>query len=354
MHAVLLQPHPGPTESGTELIEGAWLPFPLALARSGLTLRRRQVRTLQVNVGKLCNQACRHCHVEAGPGRKEQMAPETAARAVALLDLPGAEHLETVDITGGAPELNPSFRYLVEEARARGLRAIDRCNLTVLFQPGQEDTPQFLRDHQVEVVASLPCYSRENVDQQRGRGVFDLSIRALRLLNSLGYGKPDSGLALNLVYNPLGPFLPPPQEELQDDYRGRLLEDFDIEFNQLFTLTNMPIKRFLYDLRRKGRLEDYMTLLVNSFSPHTVEHLMCRELISISWDGQIYDCDFNQMLELPAGHESRTIWDIESLEEFTGKAIAVGDHCYGCTAGAGSSCGGQLRSSPLPAAQGER
>ena len=329
-------------ESAGNILTGDWPSFSHALAENGLSLTRRTLRTLQVNVGKQCNQTCRHCHVEAGPRRREIMTRETAERVVELMDLQGAEDLETVDITGGAPELNPHFRYLASQARQRGLRVIDRCNLTVLFQPGQEDTPQFLHDHAIEVVASMPCYARENVEKQRGQGVFEQSIRALQLLNRLGYGKPGSGLVLNLVYNPVGPFLPPSQAELESDYHERLLEDFGILFNHLLTLTNMPISRFLYDLEHAGQLEDYMTLLVNSFNVANLDSVMCRDLISVGWDGQIYDCDFNQMLEMPVGSATRTIWDIASLTEFDQGHIAVGDHCYGCTAGAGSSCGGQL------------
>jgi radical SAM/Cys-rich protein len=325
-----------------DALVGNWVSFSHTLTTNDLSLQRHTLHTLQVNIGKLCNQTCRHCHVEAGPRRREIMTRETATRVVELMDAKGAENLDTVDITGGAPELNPHFRYLATQARRRDLRVIDRCNLTVLEQPGQEDTAQFLADHAIEIVASMPCYSRQNVDQQRGQGVFDASIRALQLLNRLGYGQPDSGRVLDLVYNPVGPFLPPAQEELEGDYHERLREDFDIEFNHLFTITNMPIKRFLYDLKHTDELEEYMTLLVNSFNVQNLDNVMCRNLISIGWDGQIYDCDFNQMLEIPAANAPQTIWDIDSLEEFNQGSIALADHCYGCTAGAGSSCGGQL------------
>ena len=330
------------SRSERDRLEGNWPSFPKVLRRRQLRLDRRQLTTLQVNVGKLCNQTCRHCHVEAGPQRTEMMTQATAGRVVELMDVAGTDHLELVDITGGAPELNPVFRFLVRSARARGLRVMDRCNLTVLFQPGQEGTAQFLRDLGVEIVASMPCYTAENVDRQRGKGVFAESIRALELLNDLGYGQEGSGLILNLVYNPVGPFLPPAQEELEADYKERLRDDFGIVFSSLFTITNMPIKRFLYDLKHTGELEEYMTLLVNSFNVDTVEGVMCRDLLSIGWEGTIYDCDFNQMLELPVPREARTIWDIQSLEAFSGGHIATGDHCFGCTAGAGSSCGGQL------------
>ena len=337
-----LQPRPKVTAADRDSLEGDWPAFSRVLDDSDLHLQRDRLTTLQVNVGKLCNQTCRHCHVDAGPRRAEQMTPEAAARVVELMDLPGAEDIDLIDITGGAPELNPSFRHLVAEARARDYRVIDRCNLTVLFEPGQEDTARFLRSNNVDIVASMPCYSRENVDKQRGEGVFEKSIEALKLLNELGYGVDESAPSLDLVYNPVGPFLPPEQTELEGDYKERLLEDFGIVFNNLLTITNMPIKRFLYDLKHCGELEEYMTLLVNSFNIDTVQGVMCRNLISLGWDGIIYDCDFNQMLEIPVRRRHRTIWEIESLKEFNTGSIAVADHCFGCTAGAGSSCGGQL------------
>lgn len=295
---------------------------------------------LQINVGKFCNQACSHCHVEAGPKRTEIMEQKTAERLIELLDRSPTIH--TVDITGGAPELNPHFRYLVREARQRGKAVIDRCNLTVFFEKGQEETAHFLKNHRVNITASLPCYSKENVDKQRGNGVFDKSIRALRILNELGYGRDNTGLELDLVYNPVGAFLPPPQEKLEADYKKELKELFGIEFNRLYTITNMPIKRFLDFLNRTGQWEDYMTSLVNHFNPQAALGVMCRNLISIGWDGQIYDCDFNQMLEMPIGGKRRTIWDIESFDALVAGDIAFADHCYGCTAGAGSSCGGAL------------
>ena len=342
MSPTLPPANPENPRSSKHLLTGSWPSFSHTLDQNGLSLRRRVLRILQVNVGMRCNQTCRHCHVEAGPLRREQMSPETAERIVQLLDASGGEHLETVDLTGGAPELNPVFRYLVSEARGRGLKVIDRCNLTVLLEPGQEGTAQFLRDHQVEIVASLPCYSRENVERQRGRGVFARSIRSLLLLNGLGYGKPDTELILNLVYNPVGPFLPPDQEELEKDYKKKLREDFGIEFNQLFTIANMPIKRFLYDLVHMNRLEEYMAMMVSHFNVKALENVMCRDLISIGWDGKIYDCDFNQMAAIPAANEPRTLWSIDSLDNFNQGPIALADHCYGCTAGSGSSCAGQL------------
>jgi len=251
--------------------------------------------------------------------------------------------LQTIDITGGAPELNPHFRDLVTLARDRGIEIIDRCNLTVLFEKGQEDTANFLAEKQVQVVASMPCYSRNNVDKQRGNGVFDKSINALKMLNELGYGKESSPLKLHLVYNPLGPSLPPEQKKLEAQYKQELWEDFGISFNSLFTITNMPIKRFLVDLQRSNRLQEYMELLVNSFNSSALEGVMCRNLLSVSWDGKLYDCDFNQMLEIGMSSElPKTLSDIESLEQFNDSNIVVANHCYGCTAGSGSSCTGAL------------
>ena len=308
--------------------------------QSGLALTRRRLTTLQVNIGKRCNQACRHCHVEASPLRTEAMSFRTIQRLLDLLA--DAPHVRTVDITGGAPELHPDFRHFVREIRGMGREVIDRCNLTVLFENGQQDTAEFLAEHGVQIVASLPCYSQGNVDKQRGGGVFNKSVQALQKLNALGYGMPGSPLTLNLVYNPLGAFLPPAQAGLQEDYKQRLREDFGIEFTALFTITNMPIKRFLADLMRQNRLSEYMALLVESFNPAAAAGVMCRDLISVGHDGTIYDCDFNQMLELPVPGEQRTIWDIAALADFDQGAIALGNHCYGCTAGAGSSCGGAL------------
>ena len=314
--------------------------FEATLARHGLApLRRDRVSTLQVNVGKLCNQACHHCHVDAGPKRTEIMTRSTAERVIQLLT--ASADVETVDITGGAPELNPSFRYLVEGACQLGKRVIDRCNLTVLFQPEMERLPEFLAEHRIELTCSLPCYTASNVDRQRGKGVFDKSIEALLLLNRLGYGKTGSELVLNLVYNPVGAFLPPPQAKLEADYKRELGRAFGIEFNRLFTITNMPIKRFAADLERSGKQHEYMGLLVNHFNPATVEGLMCRSLVSVGWEGTLYDCDFNQMLEIPVPRSRRTIFDVESIEELSGVPIATASHCFGCTAGAGSSCGGE-------------
>ena len=315
-----------------------------AIREAGLPrLVRDRVTTLQVNVGRLCNLACHHCHVEAGPQATEVMSADVAGRLVELLDLNPS--IELLDLTGGAPEMNPSFRCLVEEARRRGRRVIDRCNLTIFFEEGYRDLPEFLAAHDVHIVASLPCYTEANVDSQRGRGVFDGSIDALRRLNTLGYGPPESPRRLDLVYNPLGPSLPPPQATLERDYREELGRLFGIEFHSLLTITNMPIRRFAWTLERTGRHDEYMSLLVNHFNPTTVDGLMCRTLVSVGHDGRIYDCDFNQMLDLPigaAGRGIRTIWDVDDLGTLAGAPIATAPHCFGCTAGAGSSCSGAL------------
>ncbi len=327
------------------VIEDRRLPasdFDETLALHGVrSLRRGRVTTLQINVGKLCNMACHHCHVEAGPKRTEIMPRRVAERVVELLLRNPS--VEVLDLTGGAPELNPSFRFLVVQARRLGRRVIDRCNLTILFEPGMEDLPFFLAAHRVEIVASLPCYQADNVEAQRGKGVFDKSIVALRRLNDLGYGRPGSGLLLDLVYNPVGAFLPPPQAKLEARYKEELGRLFGIEFNRLLTITNMPIKRFAHMLERTGQLVDYMGLLVNHFNPATVPELMCRLLVSVGWDGRLYDCDFNQMLDIPLGGRARTIWDVESLDGLFGRRIATASHCFGCTAGSGSSCSGALR-----------
>lgn len=319
--------------------------FAATLHRHGLwPLTRDRVKTLQVNVGPLCNLACHHCHVEAGPKRTEIMTRAVAERVIQLLDLNPS--VEVVDLTGGAPEMNPSFRVLVTEARVRGRQVIDRCNLTILLEDDYRDLPEFLAAHEVHIVASLPCYQKENVDRQRGRGVFDGSIEVLKRLNSLGYGRPGSPLRLDLVYNPLGASLPPPQATLEAQYRHELADLFGIEFHRLLTITNMPIKRFAALLARTNQQEAYMGVLINHFNPATVPELMCRSLLSVGWDGQLYDCDFNQMLEIPLGAAAaigaRTIWEIDSLDQLDAQQIATGRHCFGCTAGAGSSCSGAL------------
>jgi radical SAM/Cys-rich protein len=303
------------------------------------------VETLQINVGKLCNQTCTHCHVDAGPSRTEIMTRETMDQVLDVI----RRHPEigTIDITGGAPEMNPHFEYLVVQCRRVGRHVMDRCNLTVFFVRGKEHLPEFLRDHQVEVVASLPCYLEENVDAQRGKGVYARSIEALTRLNGLGYGMEGTGLILNLIYNPVGPKLPPAQAELEGDYRVELRRRFGIEFTRLFTITNMPISRFLEDLRRSGQYDRYMDLLVTSFNPSAVPGVMCRSLVSVGWNGVLYDCDFNQMLELPLHHGlPRTIedFDLAALER---RRIVTGEHCFGCTAGSGSSCGGAVVSQSL-------
>jgi radical SAM/Cys-rich protein len=303
-------------------------------------LRALRIDTIQVNVGKLCNQTCTHCHVDAGPTRTEIMTRETAE---AVLDVVRRyPELRTVDITGGAPEMNPHFEFLVGQCRAMGRHVMDRCNLTVFFVRGKQHLPQFLADHRVEVIASLPCYLEENVEQQRGKGVYGRSIEALRLLNTLGYGIEGTGLVLNLVYNPLGPNLPPPQAGLEADYRDELAKRFGIRFNRLYAITNMPISRFLDDLHRSGQYEAYMEKLIASFNPASVDGLMCRNLISVNWDGRLSDCDFNQMLDLPVdGAAPQTIREFD-LARLARRRVVTGMHCYGCTAGAGSSCGGAI------------
>ncbi|OFZ30077.1 MAG: radical SAM protein [Bdellovibrionales bacterium RIFCSPHIGHO2_01_FULL_40_29] len=311
-----------------------------SITDSNLKLNRKPVEILQINIGRLCNLACHHCHVEAGPKRTENMDSATVDKIIELLA--ESKTIQTVDLTGGAPELNPHFRRLVTSARELKKTVIDRCNLTVLYEPGQEETAFFLKENNVHIVASLPCYSKKNVEQQRGRGVFDKSIEALKLFNKLGYGKFDSNLKMDLVYNPTGPFLPPAQEKLQHDYKIELKELFDIEFNELFTITNMPIKRFLNDLERSGKWTEYMELLANSFNPTAAKGIMCRNLVSVSWNGDVFDCDFNQMLELPLGAGRKTLWDLTSFDELENKPITFANHCYACTAGAGSSCGGAL------------
>jgi radical SAM/Cys-rich protein len=317
------------------------LTFDARLVREGLGgLRRAEARTLQVNVGKRCNQACHHCHVDAGPRRTEVMTAATGERVLEVLAR--NPELRTLDLTGGAPELNPSFRRLVEQGRRLGRQVVVRCNLTVLWVDGMEWLADFYRAAEVALVCSLPCYTAENVDRQRGLGVFDASTRALRRLNELGYGLPGSPLRLDLVYNPLGAYLPGPQAELAARYREQLRARFGIVFHDLLTLTNMPIARFADQLRRTGEYARYMGLLVNHFNPGTVEGLMCRHLVSVGWDGGLYDCDFNQMLEIPIGAGPRTIWELDDVRTAMDAPIATGPHCIGCTAGAGSSCGGAL------------
>jgi radical SAM/Cys-rich protein len=314
--------------------------FETKLHEHGLALRRSKTEILQINVGKLCNQTCTHCHVNAGPGRKEIVSRETLDRIIGWLE---QTDIPTVDITGGAPEVVPDFRHLVRRIKAlvptRHIK--DRCNLTVFFEPGQQDLPAFLAENHVEIIASLPCYSKGNVDEQRGDGVFDKSVRALKILNNLGYGL-DPELPLHLVYNPIGISLPGPQAELEKDYHDELLEKFGIRFNSLYTITNMPIARFASFLRANGEYESYLSRLEHAFNPDTVEGLMCRSTLNIGWRGEVYDCDFNQMLDMQwHGEKPLYLWDIDpkAVEEHP---IMTGAHCLGCTAGAGSSCGGAL------------
>lgn len=305
-------------------------------------IRRARLTTLQVNVGYRCNQRCLHCHVNAGPQRTEIMSAETANDVLAFLKR--TPQVDTLDLTGGAPELNPHFRKLVRETRQLGRRVIDRCNLTILSEPGQEDLARFLADHAVEVVASLPCYLQENVDKQRGKGVFHRSLDALQQLNALGYGKPDSGLVLNLVYNPQGSSLPPSQEPLEAAYKTHLEQNYGIVFSRLYALANMPIQRFGSTLISKGEFFPYMALLKGAHDRANLATVMCRNLVSVDWNGNLYDCDFNQMLGLPLAMTGRARSHIRQLEaaQLEGNPIVVKDHCYGCTAGQGSSCGGAL------------
>ena len=312
--------------------------FSDAVAEHGLNeLTAGGIEILQVNVGKLCNMTCRHCHVDAGPDRREIMDRDTIDACLnALRD----GKIGTLDLTGGAPEMNPDFRYFVTEARRLGVHVIDRCNLTILLAKGYEEMAQFLADNEVEIVASLPCYMEENTDKQRGSGAYQQSIDALKMLNALGYGQPDSGRLLTLVFNPGGPSLPPDQQGLEDAYREYLRREFEIEFNRLFTITNMPISRFLEDLLEQGKYETYMQKLIDAFNPSAVDAVMCRTTLSVGWDGQLFDCDFNQMLELAtADGQPRHIRDFQ-FEQLSMRPIVVGQHCFGCTAGSGSSCQG--------------
>ncbi len=302
---------------------------------------RLRLEVLQVNLGYRCNQRCVHCHVNAGPERQEVMDKSTINHVIGFLESSGVQQL---DLTGGAPELNPHFRYLIRVARGMNIHVTDRCNLTVLLEPGQEELSQFLAQHQVEILASLPCYLRENVDFQRGNGVYDRSIWALKRLNQLGYGQTGSGLTLNLVYNPLGAFLPPSQKVLEEHYRSELGARYGIVFNCLYTITNMPIHRFGHSLTSKGEYESYMNLLRKSHQETNLQSIMCRTLISVDWKGYLYDCDFNQALGLPLRLGKRTRIHLSELrvEDLEGNPILCLDHCYGCTAGEGSSCTGVL------------
>jgi len=317
-------------------------PFQRKIREHGLTLSRRKPAILQLNTGKLCNLTCVHCHVNAGPRRKEIMQRETVDRIVdwfARTDIP------VLDLTGGTPEMIPDFRYLIGRVKelSPARHIIDRCNVTIMKEPGFEWVGPFLAENQIEVVASMPCYSPENVNAQRGEGVFDRSIAALQELNALGYGRGDERLPLHLVYNPNGAVLPPAQDELEVDYKRELARHFGITFDRLYVLANLPIARFASYLRRNGKYEEYLSLLVEAFNPATVEHLMCRDTISVSWTGEVFDCDFNQMLDMAWSAQGRRLklWELDA-SGLEGRSIATGAHCYGCTAGSGSSCGGSL------------
>ena len=317
--------------------------FAQKLAEHSIPLRRGRPEILQVNVGKLCNLTCVHCHVNAGPKRKEIMTRDTIDRITDWLE---KTDIPTVDLTGGAPEMIPDFRYLVERLKtlAPPRHVIDRCNLTILLEAGYEDLAEFLAARKVEIIASMPCYSPENVNAQRGEGVFEGSIAALQLLNSLGYGI-DPDLPLHLIYNPVGAFLPPSQAELEADYKRELKQNFGIVFNNLYTLTNLPIGRFAAYLRHNKKLDEYMELLIDAFNPATISELMCRNMISVGWRGEVYDCDFNQQLGMQWSSRGASkplfLWDIDS-DSLEDREIMTGDHCFGCTAGAGSSCGGAI------------
>lgn len=319
---------------------GPCAPFDIQMERAGLfPLHATGITVFQINVGKLCNQTCRHCHVDAGPDRTEQMTRETADLCLAAL---AGTDIPTVDITGGAPELNPSFRHLVEQAHSLGRHVMDRCNLTVLLLPSQHDLAAFLAAHRVEVIASLPSYQPGQTDIQRGEGIFAKSIEALRLLNGLGYGQSETGLALNLVFNPVGAFLPPKQEAIEAQFRKELRAKYGVEFTRLYTITNMPISRYLEYLVESGNYEGYMQRLTNAFNPAAAAGVMCRYTLSVGWDGTLYDCDFNQMLDLPVHRDApRHIRDF-NLDRLQHRRIVTRNHCYGCTAGSGSSCGGAV------------
>lgn len=313
--------------------------FEATLSEHGLQLRRNTPRFLQLNTGRLCNLTCVHCHVNAGPGRKEIITRETVDR---VLDWLLGTDIDCIDLTGGTPEMVPDFRTLVESVRAMGKRVMVRCNLTILNEPGYEWVANFHARNGVEIVASMPCYSPENVNAQRGEGVFDSSIRALQTLNVLGYGR-DPALPLNLVYNPNGAKLPPPQAELKADYKREMREHFGIVFNELYAITNMPVARFTSYLKRNGHYEDYLQLLIDSFNPASVKGLMCRDTLSVDWQGQVFDCDFNQQMQMHPGngHQPVRLWNLD-LEDWAQMPIRTAAHCFGCTAGQGSSCGGAV------------
>lgn len=303
-------------------------------------LKPSGIEIFQVNVGKMCNQTCRHCHVDAGPDRKEIMTRETMEQCLEVLQV---TRIPTVDITGGAPELNPDFRWFVEECSKLGVKVIDRCNLTIILSNKKyHDLPEFFAKHQLEVISSLPFYNADRTDRQRGEGVFDLSVKAMKMLNEAGYGKEESGLTLNLVYNPSGAFLSSGQQGLESQFKKVLKEEFDLVFNNLYTITNMPISRFLDFLLTSGNYESYMEKLLAAFNPSTVQGLMCRNTISVGWDGYLYDCDFNQMLDLKINNGEALHVKNFDLKYLNHREILVSQHCYGCTAGTGSSCGGEV------------
>jgi len=312
--------------------------FHEVLNSNQLSLHHGTPEELQINLGKLCNLACHHCHVDAGPKRTEIMTWEVMEK---ILSWAKEANIKRADLTGGAPELNPHFRQFCNELIKLGIQITSRCNITVLFEQGQEDLAQWYKDRNIRLVCSLPCYTEDNVDAQRGKGVFDKSIAGLQLLNSLGYGV-EENLSLDLVYNPGGAFLPPPQASLEADYRRMLGDNFGIVFSSLLAITNIPINRFAHALKRDGELDDYQHLLVSNFNANTVDNLMCKSLLNLDWEGRVYDCDFNQMLEIPiSGGEVRYLWDL-AIDDVDGATIATNRHCFGCTAGAGSSCGGVL------------
>jgi radical SAM/Cys-rich protein len=316
--------------------------FAARLAENKIPLRRGRTDILQINLGKLCNLTCVHCHVNAGPKRREIMTRDTVDR---IIDWLAKTEIPTVDLTGGAPEMIPDFRYFIERVKALqpSRHLIDRCNLTILLEPGYEGLAQFLAKHKVEIIASMPCYTSDNVNAQRGEGVFDGSIKALQLLNSLGYGV-DVDLPLHLIYNPVGAFLPGPQAELEADYKRELQKHFGIIFNKLYTITNLPIARFASYLRHNNQLDEYMELLMSAFNPATIDGLMCRNTMSVGWRGEVYDCDFNQQLGMQWKNPDDSglfLWDVDPTK-IDNREIMTGDHCFGCTAGAGSSCGGAI------------
>ena len=312
--------------------------FHETLAKHGLNLEHVHPSELQINLGKLCNLACHHCHVDAGPKRTEIMTWEVMEKILAWAD---KANIQKADLTGGAPELNPHFRKFCDRLLTMNIEITSRCNITVLYEQGQEDLAQWYADRKIRLVCSLPCYTEDNVDAQRGKGVFDKSISGLQWLNKVGYGK-DPALSLDLVYNPVGAFLPPPQMGLEQDYRDMLGDNFGITFSSLLAITNIPVNRFVHALKRDGEIEAYQQLLVSNFNADTVDNLMCRHLLNLDWEGRVFDCDFNQMLDIPiGGGEERFLWDI-AIDDVAGKAVATNRHCFGCTAGAGSSCGGVL------------